>query len=297
MIFTGLENDYYLAGNDIWLRLHSILEPSLKLELVCTNLTTGETLKKLTMYPSPANEYQFNISQCVRALFQEPSLTTYNNLQQFSFAFILYYVNTATPNTEFTHTKYFIRGFQKKQGTKEWYLADGAELVIKPWATWVGVTLPNAQKIQGGVIAETVPSTIKVNFLKDCEYKIIKFLNSLGGWQYFIFEAWEIKPKVKSLGRTNRTPNRLREDGFRNIGLTVEEEIELQARTPFDMQDIILDLIYSSEVYMYDPNGDDANSQWIALEIDSNSAIKNSFDFVFENKLTYNIINNVNVWL
>ena len=298
MVLQGLENNYYLAGNDIWLHLYSISSPALKLELTCTNLTTSETLKKLTLYPSPDNEFRFNISEPVRALFPEPNHIVNNNLQQISFAFKVSYVDTNITASEFSEVKYFVRGFRKKQGTKDWFLQPSEELVIKPWSQWIGVTFPGyAQRLQSSLITSYVPGQIKVNRLNDCSYKIIKFLNSLGGYQFYVFENWKIKPKAKSKGYVQRVQHRLRENNFKSLGSEISEVIEFQAKTPYEMQGIINDLVMSSEVYLYDPEGDDDNSKWIMLDYDSNSAEENNQDLSYDNKLSYNIINNVNVWL
>ena len=90
---------------------------------------------------------------------------------------------------------------------------------------------------------------------------------------------------------------RLRDDNFRSLGLKTEEEIVLKTSTPFDLQDIVLDLMRSSEVYMHDQNGNDDQSRWIRLQPESNDSVKNNKDLSYDNELTYNIINNVNIWL
>ena len=90
---------------------------------------------------------------------------------------------------------------------------------------------------------------------------------------------------------------RLRDDNSRSLGLKAEEEITLKTSTPFDLQYIVLDFMRSSEVYMYDQNGNDNQSRWIRLQPESNDSVKNSKDLSYDNELTYNIINNVNIWL
>ena len=298
MLITGLENNYYLAGNDIWLQVGSFLEPVLKLEIVYTNLSTSQTLKKLVLYPRPENNFIFNCSEPVRALFPEPNHLANNNLQQIVIAFTAFYVDENTPNDAQSVQRYFIRGYRKKAAQNEWYLSASEELIIKPWPQWWGITLPGfAQRIQGASITEYVPTDTKTIRPKDCDYKIIKFLNSLGGYQYFLFESWEIKEKVKSVGDRKQVQLRLRDDNFRSLGLKTEEEIILKTSTPFDLQNIALDLMRSSEVYMYDQNGNDNQSRWIRLQPESNDSVKNNKDLSYDNELTYNIINSVNFWL
>lgn len=298
MTLTGLEQDYYLAGNDIWLRLSGFAFPVLKAELIYTNFTTGVVLKKLVLYPRPDNSFVFNCSEPVRALFPEPDHINNNNLQQISISIAAIYVDEVNPNSSLTVAKYFVRGHREKDAQNEWYLNSSQELIVGPWPQWWGVDLPGfAQRIQGSTIVNFVPANTRLIRPKDCAYKIIKFLNSLGGYQYYLFEFWEIKEKAKSRGISLRAQTRLREHNFRSLGVTAQKEIQLKTSTPYDLQDGILDLVRSSEVYMYDEKGNDNLSKWVRLDIDSNTAVKNSKDLAYDNELTFNIVNNLNIWL
>lgn len=292
MEIRGLENNYYLAGNDIWISVLGFYEPILKLELIFTNLTTGTTLRQLTLYPNPNNEFSFNVCAPIRALFPIPNHISNNNLHQFSIAFKSIYESETLPD-EVNLTKYFLRAYKEKGGVNEWYLQDGAELVIKPWGEWQGVYLGNAQKIQGSIISNFVPDYIKVLKVRDCEFRILKFRNSLGGYQYFVFSAWEIENKSKGQKIITKHKSRLRENGFRNLGSEFEKNIKFSDNTSFEMQDVFTDMVNSSEVYLYDSEGDDNDSSWIALALESNKSIKNNFDFVYENEISFNIINDV----
>lgn len=303
MVVQGLENNYYLAGNNIWLKLTDFSEQVLKLELICTNQNSGVVLKKLTLYPSPANTFEFNLSEPIRALFIAPDHIANNNLQSFSMAFKIIYTDVETPPAEFTETKYFIRGFKKRKAGQKWFLNDGDQLIVGPPVRWIGVALPSEmQKIQTSIIGGFIPTGIRLLRLKDCAYKVIKFRNSLGGYQYFIFEAWTTDQKAKSNGFINNISYQLTDNSFDNLGSDLEETIELKTTTPFWLQDAIADLVMSSEVYLFDaqddliigPSTGQVSENWIPLALESNTATKNSTDFVFENSISFKILNTIN---
>lgn len=295
MTIQGLENNYYLAGNNIWLNVVGFTSPVLKLELVCTNLISGVLLKKLVLYPNPNNEFSFNICEPIRALFINPDHLANNNIQQFSINFKAFFIDGETPLQEITYTKYFVRGYREKDGQKDWHLEDNTELIVKPWVKWFSIDLPGeAQKIQGPLVVNFIPEPIRVIRTKDCEHKIIKFRNSLGGYQYFIFSSWAIKNKSRPKGMIVNKTTGLRQNTFRNLGSEFEKTIELNDNTPFDLQNIVEDLVNSAEVYLFDPKGNDGDSSWIALDLDSNTTIKNNTDFVYDNKISFNIVNNIN---
>lgn len=292
MIFTDFSNDYYLAGNDIWLKVSDFLKPAVKLELTCENITTSKTLNPLILYIRPDNTFSFNISQPVRSLFAEPNHLANNNLQAFRFTFKFFYEDATTETS--IQNKYFVRGFATKQERNSWNLDANTELVVGKWCEWTGLTLPGfAQKLQSSQIVSFIPTEKKILHLKNCEYKIVKFLNSLGGYQYWVFEYFEIKPKTKPMKRVSRIPYSLSQNAFRNIGSEIEETIELKTQTPSDVQSVILDLIKSHEIFIYNGFGLDDDSKWTRLALDSNDAVFNNIDKAYENKLSFSFINNI----
>ena len=293
MTITGLENNYYLTQNDIWVKISGVAEPIASLELSVKNLTTSKELPTLRLYPSPNNDFQFNISLPVRGLFPFPNHINVNSLQSFEITFRIKFGNSNIEDEVLTITKYFVRGGRNKNGVDEWYLLPSQELIVGRWIDW-GISLPTfAKRIQGSTIVDFIPSNpFKFN-LRGCDYKIIKFLNSLGGYQYYIFEAFEIKNKSKSGKTIARIANRLRDDNFLNIGIDNEKEIEFSTKTPFEIQTVITDLISSFEVLIYNPDGNDEASRWQRLILESNDSVENNYDRVYENKIKYSFSNEI----
>lgn len=291
MDIIGLENNYYLSGNDIWIKVLNFPKTPVKLELQVVNNNTGLTTSILRIYPNLLNVFEFNISQAVRPLQPNPDHLSVNSLQEYSLSFTIIY-DDETTDVE-TVDRLFIRGGRVKNNIDEWYLVDGQKLVISKWVEWIGVDIPGfAKKIQSTLIVDYIPpksETYKM-IIRSCNYRIIKFLNSLGGYQFWVFESNEIENKVKPLDEINNIPNRLRDSMSRNIGSEITNEITLQTRVPIELQSIIVDLIGSNDILMYDPEGVDDESRWMRLGLSgSNEAIINTTDGVYMNEIKFKL--------
>lgn len=295
MTITGLENNYYLSQNDIWISLNGFSDPVSVLELKVTNLTTGKELPVFKLSPSPANDFEFNICVPVSALFPIPDHININTMQSFQFDFTAKFIDTEIADDISTLTKYFVLGGRNKDGNAEWYLSASEELVVGKWIEWSGITLPSyPQRIQGATIVDFAPSNVYTKTLKDCDYKLLKFRNSIGGYQYFLFEKFEIKPKSRAGKTIPKSANRLRVDNFRNLPNQTTRSIELFTKTPFEIQEVFSDLVDSNEVYLYNPLGSDENAKWELLQLENNDSAENNFDRVYENKIEYSFSTYIN---
>ncbi|PIF44304.1 hypothetical protein CLU96_1245 [Chryseobacterium sp. 52] len=303
MTVNGLENNYYLAFNEIWISVNGFAADTRLLELVVTNQTTGTSLSPFIMSPSPDNEFIFNICIPVRNLFPETNHVTVNPLQEFRFDFKVKFDDSSISDETLSITKFFVRGGRQKNGRDEWYLTSSEELLVGKWIQWPGVIIPGAfaKRIEGNAIVSYEPAPTKVynhTAPRKCDYKILKFLNSLGAYQYYLFEIFETKTKSKAPKQIQKITRRLRSDNFSNTGISFEKGIELTAKTPFEIQEVFTDLVTSPEVYIYDPAGDDAESQWQRLIIESNDSIESNWLQVYENKIEFtyaNYINKINI--
>ena len=301
MTITGLENDYYLSGNDIWIQVDDLDTPDnipLKLELECSNTSTGQSLGLLKLYPSPGKVFRFNVSLPVRALQPEPDHIALNTMQLYSLKLTLSFA--ADPITEavppiqiISLDKYFIRGGRDKRATDEWYLKPTSPLIVGDWIKWAGITLPGfAKRVQGSEIVDFVPSDPYVMMVPGlCDYRIIKFLNSLGAYQYYVFEGHEIQTDSKPKKNISRPTYRLRQSGVRSLGTETEEVIVLKTKTPGAIQVVIQDLVKSQDVLLYEPSGDDAQSRWHRLELMSNDAFKSTKDGSYQNEIKFRFPN------
>lgn len=289
MNITGLENNYYLSFNDIWIVVNGLTSDANILQVTFTNQTTGKSIPALELSPSPDNDFTFNVCVPVRYLFPAVDHISVNSLQQFQIEFNIKFEDITIPDETTSLTKFFVRGGRDKYSTAEWYLSASEELIVGKWIDWRGIVLPGyPKKIQGSTITDFVPtSSFKAFITSNCNYKIIKFLNSIGGYQYFVFERFEIKRKTKGGKTIPKRTSRLRADNFRNSSVSNERTIELQTYTPFEIQEVFIDLVDSPEIFLYNPDGDDDNSKWERLQIENNDSIENNWTRKYENKVEF----------
>lgn len=295
MTITGLENNYYLTQNDIWVVISGFTEVVSKVILDFKNLVTNEELNGFECSASPDNECYFNVCFPIRALIPSPNHIVNNNLQQFQIDITVKFQNTATPDEEQSITKYFVRGGRDKSGTSEWYLNNGDFLVVNYWieggVTWTAEGIP--VKISGGSLVEdeNYPLKTTVQERKNCDGILVKYLNSIGGYQYFYFDRYELKNKTKSKKTIQNISTRLRKDNFKNIGYEETKTMSLYAFTESFIQPNFEDLIRSPQILYYDENGNDNDSKWHLVKIDDNTSTFNNYENLYENKVEFTLPN------
>lgn len=295
MTINGLENNYYLTQNDIWVKINGFTEVVSKVILEFKNLTTGDELKGFECSASPDNDCFFNVCFPIRALLPEPNHFANNNLQNFQIKITAKFKNTTLPDDVSTVTKYFVRGGRNKNGQNEWYLNEDEFLVNDYWISggnsWTALSSP--LKISSGTLVEdnTYPKVTKQEERKSCDGKLLKYLNSIGGYEYFYFDRFEISKKPKPKKTVNRITDRLRKDNFQNTGYDVTRTITLFSFTETKLQANFDELISSLHVLMFDPNGNDNDSSWHLLKLDDNTSVFNNYENVYENKVTFTLPN------
>lgn len=295
MIVTGLENNYYLTQNDIWVTIAGFTNVVGKVVIDVKNLITNKELKGFECSAGPDNACLFNVCFPIRALMPEPNHITNNNLQQFQIKITAKFQNTSIADEVQTIVKYFIRGGRDKSGSNEWYLNDGGFLVVGKWITgggsWLALSKP--QRISNNEIVgdPSYNDGIVVNERKGCQGLLIKYLNSLGGYQYFYFDRYEDKEKTKASKSVQRIATRLRQDNFQNTGYDAEKSRTLYAYSGKDIQDNFRDLVKSQHIMLYDDAGDDNVSKWHLIQLDDNSSDWNNYENYFENKIEFKLPN------
>lgn len=296
MRITGLENNYYLAGNDIWVTVSELKASPLRMDVIVKNKRTNK-LFTFILQPSLENTYHFNISIPIRGLFPEPNHLDINaTLQQFEITFKSVYEENNIEDEIEVFTKHFIRGGVQKDGDRNWHLEEGQELIIGQWVEWHSVStgIYPLKLVNGNIqMFYPLPDDIRHMPLKSgCNRKVIKFLNSLGGYQFYVFEQYEIKVQSKPSKTIGKIAQHLSGGNFNNLGVQVEQRLELYTKTPSELQEVIIDLVQSYDVYLLNESAQGAG-KWQRLILESNEAIENSFDRSYHNKLTFSFANQV----
>lgn len=87
-------------------------------------------------------------------------------------------------------------------------------------------------------------SDVERRKIKGCNPTYVKFLNSLGGYSYWMFEGITDQQKNTNSGIIN---NNVTID----LGNQFDRELELYSKVPIDYMALIQDLIFSPEIYIY----------------------------------------------
>lgn len=302
MTINGLDDGfYYLTQNDIWVTINGFTNVVAKIILDFKNIITNQELKGFECSASPNNDCYFNVCFLIRALMPEPIHFNNNNLQQFEIKITVKFQNTSIPDEVQTLNRYFIRGGRDKSGGLEWYLINGNFLVVGKWIdggqSWSALSPPQRLVSNEIINDNSFSNRITVQERKGCQGILVKYLNSLGGYQYFYFDRFEDKDKTKASKPVQRISTRLRNDNFQNTGYEYTSTRTLFAYSDKEIQENFRDLVKSPHIFFYDENGDDNDSRWHLIKIDDNSSTWNNFENVFENKLEFTLANYRNIKL
>lgn len=280
MLIQGLEQNYYLCRNDIWVDVEGNDETLSKLFVKITNSGNGESFEFLFTANSDG-VVSFNISAAVHALMNRPIYTVnyLATLQKFQLYFKGRYENGE--EKEHTINRAFILG-GRKTTTERNYISEGESLLINQLVKWKGINLPfyNYVLKNGNIVQQPTKSPKQLILPCEHDYKAVLFRNSLGAYQIWMFEKYEIKTKAKG-GKVVQL-----QGTHRNLPTEVNRTIEMFTKTPAELQDIIDDLIMSDEVYLLD-------NKWRRerLVVEDNEAIFNNWDASYQNKITFSFNN------
>ena len=299
MTILNFGDNNYLTGNDLWVTIKDFANPVKNLKLRVKNLAN---LKQhdLVLYPLPNNQFTLNITTAVRSLFDAPihDSLPLNTLAKFEIKFDISFVG-AFPNEIENIEKYFIRGYTQNKAINTYIDLDTNLLIGNAKFYANGTTNFNSyfvlRKIGGINILTKDLSADLINIQNLCNYKIIKFLNSIGGYQYFLFEDFEIKESAKPLKNVPKITNAFNDTAFQSLGTELKKEIELITENSAEDQIIITEIVNSFDVLMWD-----ATAQiWIKLVPNANATTTNTWDNRYKNKIKfdfYNEVNNTLIW-
>lgn len=292
MILYNFGANNYFINNDLWVTIYDFTNPSQFINLKVTNTTNGK-FYEIILYPNyTTGEYTVNFIKPVRALFDAPNHLSNPLNTKATFVFEL----KSTPIGNFpietsTITRRFFRGGQEKEGQNSNSLNPNTAMFIGDVYGYAGFDKYHFLDLTSNIVKQTTTNLLPID---SCAYKMIKFLNSKGGYQFYAFESFEIRKKTKPLKNIAKYPknvaNAFRNTNFQSLGVEANREIELFTETSQEKQLIIDELISSFDVLMYDQIG----NFWIKLVPSSNTSIFNPKDKTFKNKISFDFYSEVN---
>lgn len=291
MTIQGLENNNYLAQNDIWIIVNGFAKPPLYLEISATNSSVGTDLNKpIRSYSTTGNDFRLNISIPVRATFKPVDHSPLNTVNLIALLFKVTFTDGSTDQVVIN--KKFINGGRDKFGTYAWYMLNNEPLYTGPWLLWDGIPEYQPYRIAAaGDVELFTPTNIQRYPSRECEFHLIKFINSLGGVQYFAFEKMERKVKSNKGDHYKKIVYALSSDDFDTYRNQSDKSIELTTITRMEHQEVFEALVDGQAFWIRNPQSVGNAGEWTKLKMESSSSIQNNYDRTYENKVEFTIPN------
>jgi hypothetical protein len=297
MRILNLDFNNYLTGNARWITVDTFTATPKTLTLTSLNQYTNRTVN-VTLYPIN-NKFVFDLSVTVRALMHDIVLAAQQVINPMKFTFKVDFVGTTTSEILIID-KTFIKGFNTQLNNTQDYLDNGANLLIgsppllydSSFPTWVNAFV----KLQDGAEVLEYVSNLPVYeklHKKFCNYALVSFLNSKGGYQFFVFDSYEISTKNKPDKLIGTRQLQFSDAGFKTIGSEVTNEIDLFSNSNTTENEILFDMIHSNDVSV------NIFDVWHRLVPNSNNINLDTKKQRFQNKLKfdfYTTVNNSSTW-
>lgn len=252
---TGIEQQTYFINNDIWVEIISTNDQEVEMcDVFPKSLTLNKDYKEIRLY-AHQGKIRVNLSPMIKGYFNEPKhnedytsdeILTNSNWDKFNLKFVIKKTNTITT---IELDKIFIRGGLRTTQTN---LSIAFEQALRPTekvAYWEEYPIAEYVLKERGIVKINRDRISKSNLEKKtysgCNPVYVKFLNSLGGYSYWLFDK-------QTNTQTNKNIGVLTSNGaIRDLGNDTQYSIELSGKVTTYYMPLILDLAISSEIYMY----------------------------------------------
>lgn len=294
MIINGLNSNGYYVNNPIYIEVID-LNNSKFIDVTITNITTSAVYK---LYPDMNGKVLVDLSSMIRVMMPLPVANNTEYLQPTptnTFSNItIRIVETRNDNTitEQSFSKMVIRG--GLNGNKNNVLIKQGTLTLtdkmpvwknKPCALYICNSDYSITKRPINTSSSYVDTATGIQIEQQTTRYVngvyLKFLNSLGGYSYWLFESSSVKRKTDNIGYYV-TPN-LSGEVVTDMGQTVNDEYNVTSVVKVEYINIIKNLITSHEVYQFN---DDDNS-WERIILDGNSITTNPVKKVYDVNVSY----------
>lgn len=294
MIINDLSKDNYFAFNDIWVKVGELPSNVTYVTLEIDNITDPQNVISITairMYPSPKKEVSFNIAYPIRNLFHriDHTLEIPNTRQLFHIKLTSTLSDGGKLETEIQ--KQFIYGGVRKTGLNDWYMKNGDTFLIGNLQVFDGMpmpVLPIRLDLAGRVETFYPFQNIIRSRYRSCSTYVVKFLNSLGGFQYYVFESAQFRTRAKAGKLLTRRTYSLKEDGFGQEHTSTTSTVEFNVGVNDMNFDALKELVNSEMVYLWNfSTNPDLERQWTRLQVDDNTLEHTSFSPQSDNKISF----------
>lgn len=259
---------------------------------------------EIKVYPkTDQNSVKLDISGTVKSFFKKPvnntvyvgSFEENSNREVLNFTFTAHYLFEGTPMQKIrTEGGYrFFRGGLNNNSLNNQTAAVGSVLrKSEKLPYWSGY--PTAEYTVNenfGIVKNTVIDTIENKerrIVTGCNNFYIKFLNSLGGYSYWLFQGLKESKNTTNLGYSNVF------NEFKDFGNRVERKVSVYSKVPARFYPLIEDLVESSSIFLYNYS----DMTWYPIKNENNRTEFDVYKKNYEVKLNFELISNYNptIW-
>ena len=255
---SGLNGDNYLINNPIWVDVTGLNDTIRRVHVVVKTLTEQNEIPINTIltfkYLVINNEMYFDIAEIIKSLMASPkhlfsfvngSLLGSNTLGvSIDIQAVLV---TGIVSEMVTYSRTFVRGGEESGDTNV-YLGNNTVLkestLIPRWNGFqvVKYVLEN-NVIKMYTIIPNIETEQRV--VAGCNPLYFRFLNTKGGYSYWLFETWDVRKKADKAEIIER------KTAENSLGSEVEYSLTVESTIPRSYYKTMLALCQSPEVYVY----------------------------------------------
>lgn len=258
---TGINGSRYYVNNPIWVTVDTSMDVD-PTAVVNLSITINATIVFSAKYYPLNGLVYFDLSEIIKGFLPEPSHPTNPISGQ---PISLSTVNATISLPGFNSTKTFFRGGEDSQRTNiqvpnEAVLSESEKIPV-----WTGYPYAKYYLNSSGITYYTdilQVSEIEQRKVATCNPVYLRFLNSKGGYSFWLFEDWELLKNSKTTSVIERRTSDL------DLGLETSHELNISTRVEERYLSTLRALLQSPDVYIY-------NIQNILVE--SNPQFQQSF--------------------
>lgn len=249
MTINGLSLNRYLLNNPIWVDISDAPKT-----IYLTFLTIDDDVETL-IAPYEIKTFNgkasFDISEIIKSIMKEPhhpeGMPSGEIVQSNSTTLTLRFQGQED-DSEVLITKTFIRGGDATMGSN---LTLTANAVLKESAKIPVWEVFQSSKYylneNNRIVYTNILSNEEIERMSvvNCNPLFLRFLNTRGGYSFWLFEEWEVNEKSKKTDRIKRRGNPL------DLGLEMEYELETTTRVNREYNATLSALLKSPEIHVY----------------------------------------------
>jgi len=284
---TGLQSNYYLANNPIYITARETLSWDY------ATIKVG-SLPVATVTPIE-DAVRVDIAPFIKSLMPNVSFNVSDNIITAEIRVTVFRrgISVAIPIRQETFNKTFIRGGNSRNLPNYNVSANQLLKVTDKIPYWSGYDARYSRMIQAGSLntiseypvdhPQNIPNQKERLKVKGCNPQFVKFLNRLGGYSYWLFEVAETTLTNNDLGTINNIY-------VADLGYSYNEEIELYSKVPERYMALMEDLIFSPSTWLFEKE----TNQWHRFKLSNNNVKVNHANKAQEFKIKLKPFTNYN---